>query len=142
MCIRDRGTFFLTVVFDLTVAVQVGLVAACALFIRRMSSLFRVEPAGQPQAGVLRFKLFGSLFFGAVAKVDALVRAVERGPDAPLVVLDALQLVHLDSTGLDALRQLHKAVLARGGTLRLEHLQEQPREEVERSGFAAELAAY
>lgn len=135
------GTFFLTVVFDLTVAVQVGLVAACALFIRRMSSLFRVEPTGQPQAGVLRFRLFGSLFFGAVAKVDAIVQAVERGPDAPLVVLDALQLVHLDSTGLDALRQLHKAVLARGGALQLENLQEQPREEVERSGFAAELAA-
>jgi SulP family sulfate permease len=135
------GTFFLTVVFDLTVAVQVGLVAACALFIRRMSSLFRVEPTGQPQAGVLRFRLYGSLFFGAVAKVDAIVQAVERGPDAPLVVLDALQLVHLDSTGLDALRQLHKAVLARGGAMQLENLQEQPREEVERSGFAAELAA-
>jgi SulP family sulfate permease len=41
------GTFFLTVVFDLTVAVQVGLVLACALFIRRMSSLFRVELTSQ-----------------------------------------------------------------------------------------------
>ena len=39
------GTFVLTVVFDLTVAVQVGLVLACVFFIYRMSTLFRVEPA-------------------------------------------------------------------------------------------------
>jgi SulP family sulfate permease len=55
------------------------------------------------------------------------------------VVLDALQLVHLDTSGLDALRQLHKAVLARGGSLRLENLQQQPREVIERAGFGAEL---
>lgn len=134
------GTFLLTVVFDLTVAVQAGLVAACALFIRRMSSLFRVEPVPQPGEGVLRFRLYGSLFFGAVAKIDAIVQAVDNGPDAPSVVLDTLHLVHLDATGLDSLRQVHKAVQARGGTLRLEHMQPQPLEEVRRSGFAAELA--
>ena len=38
------GTFFLTVVFDLTVAVEVGLGLACVLFVRRMSALFRAEP--------------------------------------------------------------------------------------------------
>jgi len=134
------GTFFLTGVFDLTVAVQAGLVLACALFIRRMSELFRVEPVASGPS-VLRFKLYGSLFFGAVAKIDTLVQAVENAPPAPVVVLDALQLVHLDTSGLDALRQLHKAVLQRGGTLRLENLQEQPREVLERSGFASELAA-
>ena len=37
------GTFLLTVVFDLTVAVEVGLVLACVFFIYRMSPLFRVE---------------------------------------------------------------------------------------------------
>lgn len=134
------GTFFLTVVFDLTVAVQVGLVAACALFIRRMSSLFRVELIGR--AGNQRtYKLYGALFFGAVARIDEAVQAVETGPDAPQIVLDALQLVSLDASGLDALRQLHKAVLARGGTLRVDSLQAQPLELFERSGFAAELAA-
>jgi SulP family sulfate permease len=134
------GTFFLTVVFDLTVAVQVGLVLACALFIRRMSSLFRVELIASSEYQ-LTYKLYGALFFGAVAKIDVAVQAVENGPPAPQVVLDALQLVSLDASGLDALRQLHKAVLARGGTLRVDSLQAQPQELFERSGFAAELAA-
>jgi SulP family sulfate permease len=135
------GTFFLTVVFDLTVALQVGLVLACALFIRRMSSLFSVEPVPGDGA-MLRFKLYGALFFGAVAKIDEVVQAVEAGPDVPVVVLDALHLVHLDTSGLDSLRQLHKVVLMRGGTLRLENLQDQPREVIERSGFGAELATH
>ena len=138
------GTFFLTVVFDLTVAVQVGLVLACALFIRRMSSLFRVELTSSTDSATvnqLTYKLYGALVCGAVAKIDGPVQAVETGPDAPQVVLDALQLVSLDASGLDALRQLHKAVLARGGTLRVDHLQAQPRALFESSGFAAELAA-
>jgi sulfate permease, SulP family len=135
------GTFFLTVVFDLTVALEVGLVAACALFIRKMSSLFRVEQVPGEEAQ-LRFRLYGSLFFGAVARIDTLVQAVESSGPAPVVVLDALQLVHLDTSGLDALRQLHKVVLLRGGTLRLENLQEQPREVIERSGFGEELAQH
>jgi SulP family sulfate permease len=57
------------------------------------------------------------------------------------VVLDANRLILIDATGLDALRQLHKAVRERGGVLRVESLQAQPREAFERSGFAAELAA-
>jgi SulP family sulfate permease len=134
------GTFFLTVVFDLTVAVQVGLVAACALFIRRMSSIFSVELVTK-QGAVLQYKLYGALFFGAVAKVDEVVQAVENGPHEPVVVLDALQLVHLDTSGLDSLRQLHKVVLMRGGTLHLENLQPQPEEVINRSGFGAELTA-
>jgi SulP family sulfate permease len=133
------GTFFLTVVFDLTVAVQVGLMAACVLFVRRMGALFSVEQVAQ-EGALLQYRLYGSLFFGAVAKIDEVVRAVESGPEVPVVVLDALQLVHLDTSGLDALRQLHKAVLMRGGTLHIENLQAQPREVMERAGFAAELA--
>lgn len=133
------GTFALTVVFDLTVAVQVGLAAACVLFIQKMSTLFRVELVAR-EGALLQYRLYGSLFFGAAAKIDEVVQAVENGPPEPVVVLDALQLVHLDTSGLDALRQLHKAVLLRAGTLHMENLQPQPREVIERAGFGAELA--
>jgi SulP family sulfate permease len=127
-------------VFDLTVAVQVGLVAACALFIRKMSSLFAVELVNR-QGAVIQYELYGSLFFGAVAKIDEVVQAVESGPDLPVVILDCSHLVHLDTSGLDSLRQLHKAVLLRGGTLHLENLHEQPQEVIDRSGFGAEVRA-
>ncbi|MDQ0074632.1 SulP family sulfate permease [Variovorax boronicumulans] len=134
------GTFFLTVVFDLTVAVQVGIVLACALFIRRMSGLFSVE-LETLQPPVLTYRIYGALFFGAAAKLDEAVNAAERAPRGMTVVLDATHLIYLDATGIDALRQLHRAVLARDGALRLESLQPQPREVIERSGFAEELAA-
>ncbi len=135
------GTFALTVVFDLTVAVQVGLVAACVLFIQKMSSLFSVERV-ERDGPALRYRLYGSLFFGATAKVDPMVQAVENAPEGAEVVLDALHLVHLDTSGLDSLRQLHKVILLRRGTLRIENLQEQPREVIERAGFAEELARH
>lgn len=134
------GTFFLTVVFDLTVAVQAGIVLACALFIRRMSGLFSIEMVSL-EPPVMTFRLYGALFFGAAAKLDPAVQAVERAPRGMTVVLDATHLISLDATGLDALRQLHKAVLARGGVLCVESLQPQPLETIERSGFAHELAS-
>ncbi|RYF18150.1 MAG: STAS domain-containing protein [Comamonadaceae bacterium] len=135
------GTFALTVVFDLTVAVQVGLIAACVLFIQKMSSLFRVERV-ESGGDTLRYRLHGSLFFGATAKIDPVLEAVDNGGPAPQVVLDALHLVHLDTSGLDTLRQLHKAILLREGSLALENLQEQPLEVIQRAGFDLELAQH
>ena len=132
------GTFFLTVVFDLTVAVQAGIVLACALFVRRMSQLFSIEMVSL-QPPVLTFKLYGALFFGAAAKLDPTMHAIERAPRGMTVVLDAMHLISLDATGLDALRQVHRAVLARGGVLRFESVQAQPLEVMERSGFVEEL---
>jgi SulP family sulfate permease len=134
------GTFFLTVVFDLTVAVQVGIVLACALFIRRMSALFSVELVTM-QPPVLTYRLYGALFFGAAAKLDEAVNAAESAPRGMTLVLDATHLIYLDATGVDALRQLHRAVLARDGLLRLESLQPQPLEVIVRSGFADELTS-
>lgn len=134
------GTFFLTVVFDLTVAVQVGLLTACGLFIRRASALFNVKRVRE-EGALIHYELYGALFFGAVAKIDEVVQAVENGPREPVVIIDCSHLVQLDTSGLDSLRQLHKAVLMRGGTLHLENLHEQPQGLIERSGFAAELRA-
>ena len=114
--------------------------ALCALFIRRMSSVFRVEPVAHEAPG-LYYKLYGALFFGAVAKIDAVVQAVENAPPGTVVTLDALQLVLLDTSGLDTLRQLHKAVRLHGGTLKIENLQTQPLQVVVRAGFDTELSA-
>ena len=143
------GTFLLTVVFDLTVAVEVGLVLACVLFVRRMSALFRadpVAPAAPAAAGAsarprLAWQLHGALFFGAAAKIDPIVQAIEAGPAGVQVELDASGLFALDTTGLDALEQILKAVGQRGGLLCVRNPQEQPRSLMERSGFSARVQA-
>jgi SulP family sulfate permease len=65
---------------------------------------------------------------------------VEAGPEDPEVVLDARDLFALDTTGLEGLEQILKAVGQRGGVLWVEDAQEQPRSLMERSGFSARLA--
>ncbi len=156
------GTFFLTVVFDLTVAVEVGLVLACVLFVRRMGELFRAEPvlaeglvdaavratadtsASAPESITCPRRvwcLHGALFFGAAAKIDPIVAAIEAGPEALELWLDLRDLFALDTTGLEGLEQILKAVGQRGGRLHLLHAQAQPQSLLQRSGFNAHLAA-
>ena len=128
------GTFFLTVVFDLTVALQVGMMLACVLFARRMSSLFQVVEVSR-SADAASFQLYGSLFFGAVAKLDPILNVVESAPQALVVRLDLQSLQSLDTSGLDVLEQLHKAIVLRGGRLVLAGVNAQPKAVMERSGF-------
>ena len=129
------GTFFLTVVFDLTVAVEVGLVMACVFFIYRMSTLFRVEPhtAHDLPPGVAAFELFGSLFFGAVAKIEALAAQVPDGTRC--VVLEMHRMISMDTSGLDAMEQLHRVLKRQGVALVLANVNEQPLSLIRRSGF-------
>lgn len=133
------GTFLLTVIFDLTVAVQVGLVVACIAFIYRMSTLFRIEPVVQVTAdlGTRVYRLYGSLFFGAVGKVESL--ADELAESIHTVVLEMHQLVSMDNSGLDALMQLHRALERRSTRLVLCELNEQPLNLLRQSGFEAVL---
>ncbi|MDD2712600.1 MAG: SulP family inorganic anion transporter [Simplicispira sp.] len=144
------GTFLLTVIFDLTVAVEVGLVLSCVLFVRRMSALFRAEPVlavapapdtppGERPRRI--WCLHGALFFGAAAKIDPIVQAVETGPAGLELVLQTRELFALDTTGLEGLEQILKAVGQRGGLLHVLDAQEQPRSLMERSGFSARLQA-
>jgi SulP family sulfate permease len=133
------GTFLLTVTFDLTVAVEVGLVVACVAFIYRMSTLFRIEPVVQVEAdlGTRVYRLYGSLFFGAVGKLESL--ADEVAESIHTVVLEMHQLVSMDSSGLDALLQLHRALERRSTRLVLCALNEQPLNLLRQSGFDAVL---
>ncbi len=139
------GTFTLTVVFDLTVAVEVGLVLACVFFIWRMGTLFRVTeldaqgPPGEPQQALQAFELYGSLFFGAVGQLEDLPGRV--GADTRTVVLDMHRLVSMDTSGLEALRHLQQALRRREVVLVLARMNEQPLSLVRRSGFADELGA-
>ena len=96
------AVFVLTVVVDLTVAVEVGLIAACLTFIFRISSLSRAEAIDVAMSNVLAYRLNGALFFAAVA----LVEDIEDKLPSKAVVLDLSSLLYIDSSGADALQAL------------------------------------
>jgi SulP family sulfate permease len=101
------AVFLLTVMVDLTVAVEFGLIASCLTFIYRISSLSRVEklkdtdsPSLLNQDGQVRvYRFYGALFFGAVKMVEA----IEDNLPQKAVVLDLKNLIYIDSSGADAL---------------------------------------
>jgi SulP family sulfate permease len=144
------ATFFVTVIFDLTVAVELGMVLASLFFIVRMSELTRVErrhlreEASEPQFlypdGTMRvaaWQLFGSLFFGAVNKLEVLLDPEAGHPE--VVILDMTQLIQLDTTGLEGLDNLLDKLKKRGCTLLVCGLNSQPGSLLYRSGFIDHL---
>ena len=141
------STFALTVVFDITVAVEVGLVLASLFFIARVSGLTRVDPIRLPAdvatlgdgSRVEAWRLFGSLFFGSVGKLEAL--ADPARPPADVVVLELHQVINLDTTGLDALDALLERLHRHGGTLVIAEPTAQPLSLLNRSGFVERMGA-
>jgi SulP family sulfate permease len=144
------ATFFVTVLFDLTIAVELGMVLASLFFIYRMSELTRVErrplreEASEPQFlypdGTMRvaaWQLFGSLFFGAVNKLEALLDPSAGHPE--VVILDMTQLIQLDTTGLEGLENLLDKLKKRGCTMLVCGLNSQPGSLLYRSGFIDHL---
>lgn len=137
------ATFLLTVIFDLTVAVEVGLVLACIFFIYRISSLTRIEslPPSQLPAplspGVAAYTIFGSLFFGAVGKLEGLVDPLAIPGKA--MILELHQLISLDTTGLDALETVRKTLQKQGCQLILCGPNHQPLSLMTRTGFLDRL---
>ena len=137
------AVFGLTVIVDLTVAVEVGLLAACLTFIYRISSLTRAEEvsaAQQPalaghEGQVQAHRLYGALFFGAVKLVESME---DRLPSQTLV-LDLKNLIYVDSSGADALLSLARTCQKKGVTLIVCGLAHQPLDIAQRSGLLALL---
>ena len=133
------AVFLLTVMVDLTVAVQVGLFAACITFIYRISSLSRIEelkdidaPLLANQQGQVRaFRFYGALFFGAVKMVEA----IEDELPHKAVVLDLKNLIYIDSSGADALVALAQVCQKKHVRLIICGLNHQPMDIAKRTGL-------
>ncbi|MBV8380834.1 MAG: STAS domain-containing protein [Paucibacter sp.] len=125
--VKFLATFGLTVAFDLTVAVEVGLALACVFFVARMSALFSVEldASVRAPAGVSVYKMRGSLFFATAGKIERLV--AELPAQTRFVVLEADHLFSIDTSGLSALASLRRELEQRHISLVLCSLQHQPR---------------
>lgn len=144
------AVFLLTLVVDLTVAVEVGLMAACLTFIYRISSLTRAESVTDLQfpeltgheGRIQAHRLYGALFFGAVKLVEDMQ---EHLPEQVLV-LDLKNLIYVDSSGSDVLLALARACQKKNVRLVLCGLAHQPLDIAQRSGLlqlvsGADLAA-
>jgi SulP family sulfate permease len=151
------GTFFLTIIFDLTVAVEVGLILACIFFIYRISSLTRIEKLELPESftheddlplndsfglknSVEAYGIYGSLFFGAVDKVEDLFNPQDPKRLKPkVIILEMHQLINIDTSGIDALKALNHSLNKHGGQLLVCCANSQPSSLMVRSGFIDEI---
>ena len=139
------AVFLLTVIFDLTVAVEFGILAACVVFIYRISSLSRGErltAAEQPAlAGhdnrLQAWRLYGALFFGATKLVEAL----EDDLPSTVLVLDLKNVIYVDSTGAEALDNLLQTCRRQGVRLVVSGLMAQPLDIARRTGLLERLQA-
>ena len=135
------ATFLLTVIFDLTVAVEVGLILASLMFIMRISSLTRIEKLRLPADLALpaRRKDGGRLagLRVAVLRIGGQARGIDEPgrSAADIMILEMHQVINMDTTGLDALKGLHRHLERQGGRLILAELNPQPLSLLKRSGY-------
>ena len=139
-------TFVLTVVFDLVVAIEVGMVLAAMLFMKRMSDVTSVEgwkyiedDEDDPDSLTLRkvpdkvrvYEISGPMFFGAADKiVDITVDEQDK-----VLILRMRSVGAIDATALHSLEQLHNDCERKGIRLILSHTNEQPMRMMEKAGF-------
>jgi SulP family sulfate permease len=146
------AAFSLTVLVDLTVAVEIGMVLAAALFIKRISETTQItavdestETDGSHHSlhgkeipeGVLIFRLFGAFFFGVADKLETALQGARQEPD--VLILRMRMVLAMDATGLNALEDLHDKLRARGKHLVLSAPHTQPLLTMERSGFVDQI---
>ncbi len=121
-------TFLFTVIFDLTVAVEVGLLLAAIFFIRNMTELSHVrlseEHTQMPDdgeatrarkmapPGVLIYRLYGALFFGVADKLESVLHQQHTEPE--VLVLNMSEVISMDASALHVLEDMHNKLLKRG----------------------------
>ena len=146
-------TFVLTVVFDLVVAIEVGIVMAAMLFLMRMSNVTEVkswkylgediDEKNDPMAlkykvvpkNTLVYEIIGPMFFAAADKfLD-----ISFEPGVKVLIIRMRGVPAMDVTALRSLKKIHATCKKRGVTLLLSHVQEQPYAMMAKAGFVQEI---
>lgn len=135
-------TFLLTVIFDLVVAIEAGMIMALVLFMKRMSDKTEVtawendiEDGIKLPDGIQVFEVNGPLFFGSSDKIFR-VAITEK---TNCVILRMRGVNALDSTAMNSLETLYKRCEKSGIRLILSHVNEQPMKIMKKSGFVSLL---
>jgi SulP family sulfate permease len=140
--------FGLTVIIDLTVAVEIGMVLAAILFIKRASETTQITAVDEstetegshhslvgkeiPQ-GVMVYRIFGAFFFGAADKLESALKRLKQEPD--VLILRMRKVLAMDATGLNALEDLYERLHRKGKHMVLSGAHTQPLLVMEKAGF-------
>ena len=138
-------TFVLTVVFDLVVAIETGILLAAILFMKRMSEVTEVESwkyvdeEDDPDSLSLRvvpkcthvYEISGPMFFAAANKI----LSITLEDNTRCLVLRMRSVNAIDATAMHSLEELFEKCRKKGITLILSHVNEQPMHVLQKSGF-------
>lgn len=142
-------TFVLTVVFDLVAAIEVGILLAAILFMKRMSDVTEVEgwkyvdEEDDPDSIALRevpahtlvYEISGPMFFAAADKI----LNISVKDDTQFLILRMRSVSAIDATAMHSLEQLYEKYAKKNVQIILSHVNEQPRAVMDKAGFAREI---
>ena len=139
-------------VVDLTVAVEIGMVLAAMLFIKRSSETTQImavdestETEGSQHSlvgrvvpeGVMVYRIFGAFFFGAADKLESVLKREKQEPE--VLILRMRKVMAMDATGLNALEDLYERLHRKGKHLILSGPHTQPLLVMDKAGFLDRL---
>ena len=136
-------TFVLTVVFDLVVAIIVGVILATVMFMKRMSDVtdaygWKEIDESTDDANIrlkkipdntLVFEITGPIFFGASTKIADVIKNGKK----QVIILRMRSVPAIDATGLHSLETIIKLCKKQGKTIILSHVNEQPKQSLEKA---------
>lgn len=145
-------TFLLTVIFDLVIAIEIGIVLAALLFMKRMAEVTEVnkwkyleditdDESADPEnikfkkipANALVYEINGPMFFGAADKfMDITLDGKQK---KNVIILRMRSVPSMDVTALRSLKKIHKQCKKQGITLLFSHVQDQPMQVMRKAGF-------
>src|SRR5216683_2281733 len=147
-------TLTLTVVTDLTFAVEVGMLLAALMFIRKVSRTTTVSPVTKdyvedsrvhvlqgkdiPEYAIV-YRIHGPFLFGATDKFADILHSIDKLP--PIVILRLRNMTAIDATGLGAIRDLADTLHASGRSLLLCGAREQPSQLMKQAEFERHVGA-
>ena len=144
-------TFVLTVVFDLVVAIEVGILLAAILFMKRMSDVTEVEgwkyvdDEEDPDSISLRvvpehtlvYEISGPMFFAAADKI----LKISVKEDTKCLILRMRSVNAIDATAMHSLEQLYDSYEKKNIQIILSHVNEQPKSVMDKAGFTRKVGS-
>ncbi|MDR3287159.1 MAG: SulP family inorganic anion transporter [Prevotellaceae bacterium] len=149
------STFLITIIFDITIAIEIGMLLAMLLFMRRMievsnvsvttdvidlsneKEIYQKEEKLELKKGVEVYEIDGPFFFGIASKFDAYMKVIGEKPKVRIIRMRKVPF--MDSTGLRNLESLHRLSKAESIVIVLSGVNERVRQMLKISGLTEKI---